>query len=65
MIMCNKSTIPVSELDQRLAQLQDMLEEHYMQLGKDILDLTVREQIAIDKIVTEIVSIKKQIRGAQ
>lgn len=61
--MCNNDTVHAPELHDRLTQLEETLEEHYKQLGKDIMDLTDREQTAISKIVNEIVVIKKQLSG--
>jgi len=51
----------VSAFEQRLTDLEKMLEAHYYQLGKDVMALAEKEQAVINEIVNEIVDIRKKL----
>ncbi|MDO4197796.1 MAG: hypothetical protein Q4D13_02245 [Erysipelotrichaceae bacterium] len=51
----------INELNEELSELEEKLNEKYQTLGKEVLDLVMREDREIEMLVDRIIDIKRNI----
>lgn len=59
--MCKEKFDSYIELEERLAILEDELNNHYCQIGKIVLEFANKKQPLINSLVDEIIAVRKKL----